>query len=60
MECHIMATNDAYKKTNTFLSKQTVSNQATGKKMNVIYSLKGINRVKIFQLVNDFFLQIDD
>ena len=57
---HIMAMNGAYKKLIHYCPNRLLAIKQLGKKMNVIYSLKGINRVKILQSVNDLFLQIDD
>ena len=55
-----MAMNGAYKKLIHYCPNRLLAIKQLGKKMNVIYSLKGINRVKILQSVNDLLLQIDD
>ena len=62
MKCHIMTMNGAYKKLIHYCANKLLqcSNQATEKKMNLIYNLKGINEVKILPSVNDLLLQIDD
>ena len=54
--------NGAHKKLIHYCANKLLqcSNQATEKKMNLIYNLKGINGVKILPSVNDLLLQIDD
>ena len=54
-----MAMNGAYKKLIHYCPNRLLAIKQLGKKMNVIYSLKGINRVKILQSVNDLLIQID-
>ena len=53
MECHIMAMNGAYKK---LIQSHYCANRLLAikrlKKLNIIYNLKGINRVKIWSPVS--------
>ena len=54
-----MAMNGAYKKLIYYCANRLLAIKQL-KKINLIYNLKGINRVKILQSVNDLLLQIDD